>query len=182
MTVALFHISRSIPAHAGETWRCAVHRIGRAVDPRSRGGDQQIKSQFASLRGRSPLTRGRPGNPGAAQCRLGSIPAHAGETPRPSPPSSPAGVDPRSRGGDSEIAVKTCGSCGRSPLTRGRRALVRYRPAARGSIPAHAGETAPARLRSCLTWVDPRSRGGDRDQSIHTRFAQGRSPLTRGRL
>ena len=50
-----------------------------------------------------------------------------------------------------------------------------------GSIPAHAGETAPSCRTPPSTRVDPRSRGGDRHHGSSTGSVTGRSPLTRGR-
>ena len=112
---------------------------------------------------------------------MGSIPAHAGQTPIALRSWSVVRVDPRSRGADRRGSAKPGGDGGRSPLTRGRPAPASGSARARGSIPAHAGETS--------TWagaiggakVDPRSRGGDFLIKSALACVSGRSPLTRGR-
>ena len=48
--------------------------------------------------GSSPLTRGKPPVSDFAPYRVGLIPAHAGKTARPRPPTSQARAHPRSRG------------------------------------------------------------------------------------
>ena len=70
------------------------------VDPRSRGGDQACFIDQALVKGRSPLTRGRPEQESAALLDERSIPAHAGETTRNLNFLATYKVDPRSRGGD----------------------------------------------------------------------------------
>jgi len=70
---------------------------------------------------------------------------------------------------------------GRSPLTRGRQPTIHELATEVGSIPAHAGETIMLWAKNTNTWVDPRSRGGDSDESMALGWISGRSPLTRGR-
>ena len=76
--------------------------------------------------GRSPLTRGR--LDAVAACLLGfrSIPAHAGETAGQKDCTRMEWVDPRSRGGDQTVAIGIEPAGGRSPLTRGRPAIVTF--------------------------------------------------------
>ena len=98
------HLSvRSIPAHAGEPSQSPACPSPPGVDPRSRGGAVLQYYPPGAARGRSPLTRGSRRHHPAARAVAGSIPAHAGEPtfcPVPSPYSR---VDPRSRGGASEM-------------------------------------------------------------------------------
>ena len=160
--------------------RCLAQKC--RVDPRSRGGDMAATRATQSPRGRSPLTRGR--LDAVAACLLGfrSIPAHAGETAGQKVCTRMEWVDPRSRGGDLPLSPSPRHEVGRSPLTRGRRAIRSTAWQISGSIPAHAGETE-ARLRvGVMPWVDPRSRGGDWPSGHKTGAGDGRSPLTRGRL
>ena len=102
--------SRSIPAHAGETWRARCWRLSPGVDPRSRGGDTSWPCASRMASGRSPLTRGRRASDGSRPDHTGSIPAHAGETPRVLQAAGEPEVDPRSRGGD-------MGGCWRGMIT-----------------------------------------------------------------
>ena len=173
---------RSIPAHAGETNRYRYRSRDDQVDPRSRGGDLFAKCPVMCIMGRSPLTRGRRSEGVTEAPRLGSIPAHAGETTAALPRRRCARVDPRSRGGDARLQRLMRRLRGRSPLTRGRRRGRDAGLAGCGSIPAHAGETSRSRVPQPSAQVDPRSRGGDRRGFCLRRECQGRSPLTRGRL
>ena len=92
---------------------------------------------------------------------MGSIPAHAGETFKVSILLRYHQVDPRSRGGDSNGRRKQPPGVGRSPLTRGRRSIMKMQVIFSGSIPAHAGETMNHGFPLAQIEVDPRSRGGD---------------------
>ena len=135
----------------------------------------------STLAGRSPLTRGRRTRVARCMWAWRSIPAHAGETCGRGPACWPAGVDPRSRGGDFMPPTPCERITGRSPLTRGRRGAHERRLSFRGSIPAHAGETGWPATGNGQHGVDPRSRGGDQRRGCHSWRANGRSPLTRGR-
>ena len=172
---------RSIPAHAGETNRYRYRSRDDQVDPRSRGGDLFAKCPVMCIMGRSPLTRGRRSEGVTEAPRLGSIPAHAGETTAALPRRRCARVDPRSRGGDARLQRLMRRLRGRSPLTRGRRRGRDAGLAGCGSIPAHAGETATGERCGDFAEVDPRSRGGDSHHATGSCSAGGRSPLTRGR-
>ena len=173
--------SRSIPAHAGETWRARCWRLSPGVDPRSRGGDTSWPCASRMASGRSPLTRGRRASDGSRPDHTGSIPAHAGETPRVLQAAGEPEVDPRSRGGDICHRGRADATRGRSPLTRGRPGFRQVHDRGTGSIPAHAGETWPSRSGFGACRVDPRSRGGDHERRAGLRQVRGRSPLTRGR-
>ena len=91
--------------------------------------------------GSSPLTRGkqwqkrRPGDQG----RL--IPAHAGKTCFWSCLQARSRAHPRSRGENTDRAVRALGVAGSSPLTRGKLDRRGRLQARAGLIPAHAGKT-----------------------------------------
>ena len=70
----------SIPAHAGETTAAQVGRVAREVDPRACGGNESETACALAEVGRSPRMRGKRNSHKPAAARLGSIPAHAGET------------------------------------------------------------------------------------------------------
>ncbi len=74
------YLRGSIPAHAGETMPSNTLCLWGRVDPRSRGGDSDWPHCKTPTNGRSPLTRGRHHALRVPRTRLGSIPAHAGET------------------------------------------------------------------------------------------------------
>ncbi len=112
----------------------------------------------------------------------GSIPAHAGETPRASSPRRRPTVNPRSCGGNKRRRITQSMLEGQSPLMRGK-----LRPAIRSSciersIPAHAGETSPTLPSRALSRVNPRSCGGNMWVAALLIVALGQSPLMRGKL
>ena len=117
----------------------------------------------------------------AAVLMRGSIPAHAGQTIALASLNHIPMVDPRSRGADPCTCWSSKESGGRSPLTRGRLAVVGLRCPRGGSIPAHAGQTRRRRPAAGRLRVDPRSRGADNGTTSTTTIYNGRSPLTRGR-
>ena len=151
----------SIPAHAGETGCRSWRRRRSRVDPRSRGGDRLFFGSACRRRGRSPLTRGRLTAGALYDGLAGSIPAHAGETARGPKALGLDQVDPRSRGGDTDLWAHRDRLRGRSPLTRGRLSRRLLLGHGRRSIPAHAGETVLGVSPATVGEVDPRSRGGD---------------------
>ena len=70
---------------------------------------------------------------------------------------------------------------GSSPLTRGKRPMLRDPSAWRGLIPAHAGKTGPSRTPVRLSWAHPRSRGENHAPGAVGGWKSGSSPLTRGK-
>ena len=131
---------RSIPAHAGGTF----------VRP---------AASIAGV-GLSPPTRGNHFNPRRAASRHRSIPAHAGEPRSTSRTRKPPKVYPRPRGGTAVLEKELALGRGLSPPTRGNPNHAGGADAAGGSIPAHAGEPAPARADLGARGVYPRPRGG----------------------
>ena len=150
-----------IPAHAGKTMEDQAHRAESAAHPRSRGENCRDSWSRSSLRGSSPLTRGK--QRGLRWCpslpRL--IPAHAGKTTILLTWVQGPAAHPRSRGENSRARDKHDRQCGSSPLTRGKPA-TRAHPAL---PPAH-----------------PRSRGENAPLWVALAAAVGSSPLTRGKL
>ena len=114
-------ISRSIPAHAGNTHRCPAARPRSSVHPRSRGEHFAVVDGPHALAGPSPLTRGTRDRPGSWNTEERSIPAHAGNTRAPPGAVEPASVHPRSRGEHASAWKTNTGTYGPSPLTRGTR-------------------------------------------------------------
>ena len=110
-----------IPAHAGKTSGCACHHVRSWAHPRSRGENMAMASSSSTMRGSSPLTRGKlPGWTGPGT-RPGLIPAHAGKTHRGRPAPLCPRAHPRSRGENHYLDGAGDQGRGSSPLTRGKR-------------------------------------------------------------
>ena len=131
----------SIPACAGETDVDTGCGGPYKVDPRMRGGDEQIDKQLRTLLGRSPHARGRRLRVVDGTKARGSIPACAGETRPAVTVMALYRVDPRMRGGDTCAPTACRSTMGRSPHARGRHGCHAGTLRWWGSIPACAGET-----------------------------------------
>ena len=92
-----------------------------------------------------------------------------------------APAHPRSRGeNDTEFCAGVVG-VGSSPLTRGKRVLLRTGGAGDRLIPAHAGKTHALRRQHEAGPAHPRSRGENAVVRPLTSLSVGSSPLTRGK-
>ena len=130
----------SIPACAGEPSRVPHgSRVGR-VYPRVCGGTVPGTGTGVLKRGLSPRVRGNRRGPATAASLSGSIPACAGEPCRRSWRGSSSRVYPRVCGGTTGRPARILPRCGLSPRVRGNPPSAALRRAARGSIPACAGE------------------------------------------
>ena len=134
-----------------------------------------------SVKGSSPLTRGKRPAPhvGHADSRL--IPAHAGKTHKPNRPRYSPTAHPRSRGENAVVGGEGDKGDGSSPLTRGKPRGHRRPEADEGLIPAHAGKTRRCPARPASTWAHPRSRGENHCSGSGEDHVAGSSPLTRGK-
>ena len=170
----------SIPASAGEPCRAAVRAGSARVYPRVRGGARSAPLRSEQLRGLSPRPRGSPLQHLAGRCKLGSIPASAGEP--------TAGlwlkrfqwVYPRVRGGAVAEVLEVRFRQGLSPRPRGSPAFARDPRTGVGSIPASAGEPAQGLHQSLVVAVYPRVRGGARHAAEEWGDHLGLSPRPRG--
>ena len=194
-------VSGSIPASAGEPVGTPGRSSRTRVYPRERGGTRVRRSQEICRPGLSPRARGNPllslsliaagaglsprarGNHARRRrggSRNGSIPASAGEPPRPGDTAAAAEVYPRERGGTVCTLRGGLRSRGLSPRARGnRRARASHlRPC--GSIPASAGEPRRRRRAPSLRRVYPRERGGTVEPVDGAPDAMGLSPRARG--
>ena len=134
-----------------------------------------------SVKGSSPLTRGKR-LPFAPMRRQGGlIPAHAGKTADGDEEAVSGGAHPRSRGENETQAANASVDAGSSPLTRGKQCLDRPAGAWLGLIPAHAGKTPGAPKREEMGRAHPRSRGENLIQCDLYPLDTGSSPLTRGK-
>ena len=134
-----------------------------------------------SVKGSSPLTRGKR-HEGVHGCLdEGLIPAHAGKTMPPRSPRRPARAHPRSRGENRARPGCPSTGAGSSPLTRGKRVRPPCTRCRYGLIPAHAGKTRTSRLYSYTVRAHPRSRGENVKRVLVDWVLSGSSPLTRGK-
>ena len=133
---------RIIPAHAGKTVRSGTRPPRPGDHPRSRGENHFEYARPETVKGSSPLTRGKRGVVSESARRAGIIPAHAGKTPRPEPGPSTRRDHPRSRGENAVHGGEVAKGVGSSPLTRGKLPVLRRQLPGAGIIPAHAGKTS----------------------------------------
>ena len=111
-----------------------------------------------------------------------SIPAYAGDPHPPQPTTRYKTVYPRLRGGSAEVEGHIELPTGLSPPTRGIRLADAAWWAARGSIPAYAGDPNLKAHMIAAHKVYPRLRGGSpTDKSVQA-GVNGLSPPTRGIL
>ena len=172
---------RLIPAHAGKTIALNVGKGRRKAHPRSRGENDRPPRGVRQAPGSSPLTRGKPERPGVERDNGRLIPAHAGKTARPRPPTSQARAHPRSRGENSTSPSSLRTESGSSPLTRGKLTLRSWNSPSRWLIPAHAGKTFARTCPSPRPRAHPRSRGENQPGEPPSCGYTGSSPLTRGK-
>ena len=111
---------RLIPAHAGKTVDSFPSIPGSEAHPRSRGENGCGRRPRVSVKGSSPLTRGKHAGARARPHAWGLIPAHAGKTYRHGGAASALGAHPRSRGENGRFVINVVTMVGSSPLTRGK--------------------------------------------------------------
>src|SRR5690606_30988351 len=130
------------------------------VYPRARGGTVIELVDLLDGLGLSPRTRGNQDEGCRTDCRIGSIPAHAGEPPRSMGRTPLMRVYPRARGGTIIRRGYRTDYEGLSPRTRGNHIRLGNGLLDGGSIPAHAGEPTLGSAIATLGRVYPRARGG----------------------
>ena len=130
-----------IPARAGNTATERGQAREPSAHPRSRGEHGGVDITGSTDLGSSPLTRG-------THCRIrsrdggaGLIPAHTGNTRKPTPPIPCVPAHPRSRGEHGGATPYPTREVGSSPLARGTPFASKQGMQANGLIPARAGNT-----------------------------------------
>ena len=171
---------RFIPARAGNTSELLEAAIEKSVHPRSRGEHIASPAVHRRSRGSSPLARGTPADAGPSRASFRFIPARAGNTSGPPPPSTDRPVHPRSRGEHAGDIVGLASASGSSPLARGTPGERGDRGRPARFIPARAGNTAARLVPVKSSSVHPRSRGEHSSTSICPSPKRGSSPLARG--
>ena len=111
---------RLIPAHAGKTVCDRPREHNGPAHPRSRGENCPSSRARSTLRGSSPLTRGKHDGPHRSIRRIRLIPAHAGKTSSYACPHPTPRAHPRSRGENRAGRDLGADRRGSSPLTRGK--------------------------------------------------------------
>ena len=170
-----------IPAHTGRTCvRYAGCRCSRA-HPHSCGENGTLAVQDLCATGSSPLTRGKLGEAGRCEGRVGLIPTHAGKTLQSVGGFYSWAAHPCSRGENHWQEWALAQIPGPSPLTRGKRLRTRSRGRAGRLIPAHAGKTIAHLSSGPCARAHPHS-CGENVKTVLTMFQTvGSSPLMRGK-
>ena len=132
---------RLIPACAGKTPRTQYRGSECRAHPRVCGENTPFEALTLSSHGSSPRVRGKPAHnaPGGRNSRL--IPACAGKTMMPPPPSPPRSAHPRVCGENLPIRMGRAWFTGSSPRVRGKRRGGVGVSDEVGLIPACAGKT-----------------------------------------
>ena len=151
---------RSIPACAGEPMRSASASAAEWVYPRVCGGTQSVRPVSDRSLGLSPRVRGNQGYGHRTSPLAGSIPACAGEPHWCCVIANARWVYPRVCGGTKPKVEAKVKPSGLSPRVRGNLAGRMKFALAAGSIPACAGEPAPADGECHGCRVYPRVCGG----------------------
>ena len=148
-----------IPARAGNTLLLKATSFSCRAHPRSRGEHNIYRdTEFLQL-GSSPLARGTPSPWVLRYCRVGLIPARAGNTPYPVQRSAMQRAHPRSRGEHVLVVGLYRSFLGSSPLARGTQPACCLFASWDRLIPARAGNTLGPRWRHHPHRAHPRSRG-----------------------
>ena len=171
---------RSIPACAGEPSVSRSAVTCAKVYPRVVGGTAKVAGFTPHNPGLSPRVRGNPRRRNLINTIPGSIPACAGEPPSQVAGSRVSAVYPRVCGGTARRNLLDIPCKGLSPRVRGNPVwkpapLILWR-----SIPACAGEPAPAQPDKHNPWVYPRVCGGTPIAGCGIPRISGLSPRVRG--
>ena len=170
-----------IPAHAGKTSRSPARAGTPRAHPRSRGENCVESPRQMTVKGSSPLTRGKRGDDALCLGDPGLIPAHAGKTVGDLEATDDRQAHPRSRGENLMETDPTQAERGSSPLTRGKLLTVGGFAPAGGLIPAHAGKTWFPDRRDGRRGAHPRSRGENERRVDESADLEGLIPAHAGK-
>ena len=173
-------VARSTPAHAGNTASATTAGTATTVYPRPRGEYPRSYTTARSVVGLPPPTRGIPRDYHYLLVRIGSTPAHAGNTAPTFAKPTPLRVYPRPRGEYPRLSPPPPPLSGLPPPTRGIRAAGELAPRVYRSTPAHAGNTISRYGWALASGVYPRPRGEYRGVGGYEGVRQGLPPPTRG--
>ncbi len=134
-------VARIIPAHAGQTKEQTYIMQEAADHPRTCGANRLARTCQAPRYGSSPHMRGKPATSRAELQMIRIIPAHAGQTARPSGRTSCRPDHPRTCGANILPGAEANTAVGSSPHMRGKQLPHTEGPGHGRIIPAHAGQT-----------------------------------------
>ena len=176
------YIAGSIPACAGEPWRCQIVAWSLEVYPRVCGGTTAWQWKPGCHRGLSPRVRGNLPPPRLEHPQARSIPACAGEPIGRSRPVCRRKVYPRVCGGTPAFRPQVTDFEGLSPRVRGNPVRFLAKGKRLRSIPACAGEPHRRCAASLPARVYPRVCGGTSHSQSLPSINDGLSPRVRGNL
>ena len=172
---------RLIPARAGKTLIGSRRAQWDSAHPRSRGENEITEGNWQSVRGSSPLARGKQETVWANTRQPRLIPARAGKTSCAGRTGGLCWAHPRSRGENVCAPAGRPGRLGSSPLARGKRRQRRPTGMSGRLIPARAGKTRYLLPKAIAAAAHPRSRGENGGSSQNLQDLAGSSPLARGK-
>ena len=154
---------------------------GNADHPRACGANAPVHVAARDPAGSSPRMRGKPVRSRRLRARRRIIPAHAGQTNSVPAKRSSHADHPRACGANVMVPSACMLMVGSSPRMRGKRAGHRLRPRPYRIIPAHAGQTAPARDATRRSSDHPRACGANSSGAFSMIRLIGSSPRMRGK-
>ena len=152
---------RIIPAHAGQTVSNSSRTSARSDHPRACGANPALSVMTAAPAGSSPRMRGKLGFGFDSFRQRRIIPAHAGQTSRTPTPTPTVSDHPRACGANAAAGRIRTLRRGSSPRMRGKQGGRRKLEREIRIIPAHAGQTAPARDATSRSSDHPRACGAN---------------------
>ena len=173
--------NRLIPACAGKTSITAAKTSLRAAHPRVCGENPEPGRASPHARGSSPRVRGKRMAPPPNPPQPGLIPACAGKTRPPRPPTAVMTAHPRVCGENKSDLPMASQYLGSSPRVRGKPRSLRLPRGRRGLIPACAGKTSRSPARATAARAHPRVCGENALVASPARSAFGSSPRVRGK-
>ena len=175
------HALRIIPAHAGQTRGRGTSAMIPTDHPRACGANGGWKFRKSQGHGSSPRMRGKQ-SPEHRRCRTGRIiPAHAGQTYRCRLRPGQCPDHPRACGANSRFLLFISSSSGSSPRMRGKLSAELESLRTERIIPAHAGQTRPARRTTPKETDHPRACGANDHDNDVAALDGGSSPRMRGK-
>ena len=154
-------LDRIIPAHAGQTRMSPSNSSRRTDHPRTCGANILPGATAGTACGSSPHMRGKQIMVAGARALVRIIPAHAGQTFRPSYGGGIRPDHPRTCGANQVRGHHRRRRGGSSPHMRGKRPLRILSTMRARIIPAHAGQTSPSTGPSHLAADHPRTCGAN---------------------
>ncbi len=152
------------------------------MDPHSRGANDRPSHYLDSNPGGPPLAWGKRRPIVDERAAMGWTPTRVGQTPPEPDRRRRQGVDPHSRGANSESSAKHSHKHGGPPLAWGKRRLRDGESPSYRWTPTRVGQTGCSVASVLSSTVDPHSRGANRIGQHHPVKVIGGPPLAWGKL